>query len=196
MPQARFDRAAGLAATSALFHLLLITGLLYHRHIAVAPMKLPGDEHGHRLTLTFTPGRAIPQATVAAPAPLTRSASSLHAPVKAATTPAPVATPGTAATAATPGNDAFGSGNVTLALATFFPRPAPELPAHTHGDVIVDVTIDETGRITTSKVTQGLAPAIDETVLATIQTWTFKPATKDGIAVPSEQELLFHYDRA
>jgi protein TonB len=36
---------------------------------------------------------------------------------------------------------------------------------------------------------------VDESVLATVQTWTFKPATKDGKPVASEQQLLFHYER-
>jgi protein TonB len=40
-----------------------------------------------------------------------------------------------------------------------------------------------------------MGAGIDQTILATIQTWTFKPATKDGVAVSSQQELLFHYER-
>ncbi len=40
-----------------------------------------------------------------------------------------------------------------------------------------------------------MGAAIDSNVLATIQTWVFEPATRDGVAVASEQELLFHYER-
>jgi len=69
------------------------------------------------------------------------------------------------------------------------------LPHGTRGDVIVEVTIDEQGKIVESQVAQSMGSTIDETVLATIQTWTFKPATKDGVPVPSQQELLFHYER-
>jgi protein TonB len=45
-------------------------------------------------------------------------------------------------------------------------------------------------------MTSGLGPAIDENVIATVQQWTFHPATKDGQPVASEQELHFHYEKA
>jgi protein TonB len=32
--------------------------------------------------------------------------------------------------------------------------------------------------------------------METIETWTFQPAMKDGKPVASEQQLLFHYERA
>ena len=60
--------------------------------------------------------------------------------------------------------------------------------------MVIDVTIDDQGHIVDSHVDQSLGHGVDETVLATIQTWTFKPATKDGKPVPSEQQLLFHYE--
>lgn len=58
------------------------------------------------------------------------------------------------------------------------------------------MVIDEQGRIVKTQVALSMGQGIDDTVLAAIQTWTFKPATKDGIPVPSEQELLFHYERS
>jgi protein TonB len=182
-------------ATSAMLHALFLVMLLHHRGW-VAPMKLPGDEHGSRVSLTFVPGRAAPQASVLAatprrPAPsVPRLSSSATLPTKAAA----VTAPGASAASAPQGTDALGNGNVTLALATYFPRPRPELAPGTRGDVILDVVIDETGKITTTKITQSLGSAVDQTVLATIQTWTFKPATRDGVPVASEQELLFHYE--
>jgi protein TonB len=62
--------------------------------------------------------------------------------------------------------------------------------------VIIDVVIDEQGKIVKTEVAQSMGQGIDDTVLTAIQTWTFKPATKDGVPVPSEQELLFHYERS
>jgi protein TonB len=77
------------------------------------------------------------------------------------------------------------------------PRPdLSQLPAGTRGDVIVDVVIDATGRITHTTMASGLGHGVDETVLAMIQQWTFRPATRNGVPVASEQELLFHYERA
>ena len=43
---------------------------------------------------------------------------------------------------------------------------------------------------------KGLGYGVDEAVMATVQQWTFHPATRNGQPVPSEQELLFHYERS
>ncbi len=186
-------------APSLLLHALLVTVILYHRPIWVAPLKLPGNEDGHLLTLGYIPGHPGQQALVPTPQPPMPAAQVLKpripSPARPVEHPAPSTSPGANSSSATSGTDSLGSGNVTVALATFFPRPKPDLPAHTRGDVIVDVVIDETGKIIDTKVAQSLGFSIDQTVLATIQTWTFTPATRDGKPVPSEQELLFHYER-
>jgi protein TonB len=95
--------------------------------------------------------------------------------------------------------DPSGEADVTLAMASFFPVPNPDLsalPHGTHGDILVDVTIDEEGKVVDTKVDQGLGHGVDEAVVAVLQTWTFYPATKAGKPVPSIQQLLFHFDRA
>ena len=188
--------------TSVIAHGLLLSALLYHDRGALVAVRSPGTAHGSRVMLTYSPGRAPTQTAVAAlkPAP-----SPVTAQPKLAmkTQPKPVASsnatlPGAANPNASTGGDALGLGNVTVALATFFPTPRPDLsqlPRGTRGDVVIDVTIDELGRIVESKVDQSLGHGVDETVMATIQTWTFKPATKDGKPVASEQQLLFHYER-
>jgi protein TonB len=87
---------------------------------------------------------------------------------------------------------------MTIALVLDHPSPHPDLstlPSGTHGDVIIDVVIDQTGHIAHSSLQHGLGHGIDDTVLATIQQWTFHPATRNGQPVASEQELLFHYER-
>ena len=66
----------------------------------------------------------------------------------------------------------------------------------TKGDVILDIVIDPTGKIADIKMTSGLGHGIDETIIATVQQWTFRPATRDGQPVASEQELHFHYEKA
>jgi protein TonB len=97
------------------------------------------------------------------------------------------------------GGDPSGEADVTLAMASFFPTPKPDLAALPHGtsgDVVVDIVIDEQGKVVDSHLDQGLGHGVDEAVLAVIQTWTFWPATKAGKPVASAQQLLFHFDRA
>ena len=60
---------------------------------------------------------------------------------------------------------------------------------------MLDAVIDERGHISKLTVLRSLGPAIDESVLATVEQWTFTPATLDGKPVSSGQELHFHYQR-
>jgi protein TonB len=60
----------------------------------------------------------------------------------------------------------------------------------------LDIVIDTAGKISDIKMTSGLGHGIDDNVIATVQQWTFHPATKDGQPVASEQELHFHYEKA
>jgi protein TonB len=61
---------------------------------------------------------------------------------------------------------------------------------------MLSIVIDATGRITDIKLDRGLSPAVDQTVIATVQQWNFAPATRNGQPIASEQELLFHYERS
>ncbi len=80
----------------------------------------------------------------------------------------------------------------------YFPRPKPDLLDHgrgTKGDVILDITIDESGKVSDLKLVKGIEHSIDETVIATIRQWTFNPANRGGRPIASEQELHFHYEK-
>lgn len=106
-----------------------------------------------------------------------------------------------AATNEAPGNAADGSegdGNISIALVQFHPRPQPDLSTLTPGaagDVVLDALIDAEGKVAHLSVTKSLGPNVDQQVIATVQTWTFTPATRNGVPIASEQELLFHYER-
>lgn len=63
------------------------------------------------------------------------------------------------------------------------------------GDVIVEVTIDEKGNIVQKVVIQGLAPAIDGKVLEALENWRFRPATRNGVAIASKQDVYYHFPR-
>jgi protein TonB len=97
------------------------------------------------------------------------------------------------------GGDPSGEADVSVAMANFYPPPRPDLsalPHGTRGDVVIDIVVDEDGKVVDTQVDQGLGHGVDEAVLAVVQTWTFTPATKAGKPVASKQQLLFHFERA
>jgi protein TonB len=199
-------RTPNYAIASSLFHLLLIAVVVHQRVAWVAPIRLPGSSDGTHLLLTYSPGKAPLQTSTPNPKTTPKRAESTT-PLPTPVTQKPKETtssPNTSAPASrqpdsTAGADSLGSGNINIALVSYFPTPKPDLstlPRGTKGDVILDIVIDTTGKIADIKMTSGLGHGIDESVIATIQQWTFHPATKDGQPVASEQELHFHYEKA
>ena len=205
-PVASPSRSPRHAALSIALHLLLLGVLIHQRASWIAPIRLPGSEHGSNLMVTYLPGRAPIQASTPNPKALPQQAQA-DTPLPIPPTPKPktsTASPNTNSPASpnpdsTTGADSLGSGNIDIARASYFPTPKPDLsvlPRGTKGDVILDVVIDTAGKIADIKITSGLGHGIDETVIATVQQWTFHPATRDGQPVASEQELHFHYEKA
>ncbi len=192
------QRALVLASSAAL-HALGIAALFYHLPAHVISTRLPGSEHGTQLVLTYIPGRAAAGMSV----PAVKTVARLSRPKLAMPAPAPPS-PGTPAEAApqpdsSQGNDGLGQGDLTIALMQFFPDPKPDLsqlPPGTAGDVILYAVIGADGRIERLTLTRGLGHGIDQSVIATVEQWTFHPATRNGKAVPSEQEFHFHYEKS
>ena len=161
-------------------------------------LRLPGTPAGQRLQLTYSPGGQ--QATgeqVTAPklphriSPKTPASKPLPAPVPS---PPQLAEAGPGSS----GPSGLGDGDIKIALPQFNPRPEPDLsslPHGTSGSVIVDVVIDVTGKVTQLTLVKGLGGPIDNTVLQTVHSWLFTPATRDGQVIASEQEILVHYER-
>ncbi len=75
------------------------------------------------------------------------------------------------------------------------PRVAADELGSLQGDVIVEVTIDEKGNIVQKVVVQSLAPAIDSKVLEALENWRFRPATRNGVAIASKQDVYYHFPR-
>jgi TonB family protein len=75
------------------------------------------------------------------------------------------------------------------------PRVAADELGSLQGDVIVEVTIDEKGTIVQKVVVQSLAPAIDSKVLEALESWRFRPATRNGVAIASKQDVYYHFPR-
>ena len=203
-PVAQPNRSYASAAISLAAHFAVMTTLLYHSRHFIAPIRYPGTAQGHNLVLSYMPGRA-PKPAVAPPpkAQPLEVKSKLAVKKPEQTTPTQTSpnrnSPQSDHPDSASGADALGSGNISIALAKYFPRPKPDLarlPSGTKADVILDITINENGRISDLKLIKGVERSIDETVIATVRQWTFNPANRDGQPVASEQELRFHYEKS
>jgi periplasmic protein TonB len=202
-------------AAHAVVAALVVVSLRMH---PVQVFSLPGTDLGTRVELSYMPGRAPvpaphPQRKVKPKAvsgpPITpsptvakTSTDSDHLPplphltvTEAAPSPN-VSSPASATPDSSSGSDSYGSGSIQIALTTYSPSPVPDLSALPHGvqgDVVVDVTIDPTGKVADLAVLHTLGYGIESSVIGTLKTWTFRPATKDGSPIASVQELHFHF---
>jgi TonB family protein len=61
------------------------------------------------------------------------------------------------------------------------------------GNVVIEITIDERGNIVQKKLLESLSPAADQKVLAALEDWRFQPATRDGVAIPSKEDVYYHF---
>ena len=68
-----------------------------------------------------------------------------------------------------------------------------ELPPGVQGDVVVEVTIDARGNVVAKRILQRIGYGIDEKVLAALEGWRFTPATQDGVPIPSQHDIHFHF---
>lgn len=68
-----------------------------------------------------------------------------------------------------------------------------ELPSGIQGDVIVEITIDAQGAVVAERLLQGLGHGVDERVIAVLRDWRYRPATRNGIPIPSKYDVHFHF---
>ena len=199
-PQSLSYAARG-AALSLGLHAAVLLGIAFwaHRSPQIAHFKLPGAAHGTTFLTYYSPGSRHPVA-VSATLPKKQSSDPKSERLKIVAKPEPISTEPQRADAGQGqvAESGLGEGNIRIALPQHFPHPEPDLSTLPHGaigDVILNAVIDEHGKISELTLLKGLAPAVDEAVIATVKEWSFTPATKDGIPVVSEQELHFHYER-
>jgi TonB family protein len=77
-----------------------------------------------------------------------------------------------------------------------FPDPPidrSKLPPEVQGDVIVEVTIDEQGKVIATRLLQGVGYGVDELVMAAVKQWRYKPATMDGTPIASKHDVHYHF---
>jgi protein TonB len=186
-------------ALSIAAHVIIILAVIIEIHHAprIAPFRLPGTAKGLTLLTYYSPGSRKPVASDSSVhTRQSRNQKSGHRKSVSEPTPPepPHADPGTGNT----NESGLGEGDIRIALQQHFPYPQPDLSVLAHGskgDVVLDAVIDEHGRIAQLTLLKGLAPSIDQAVIATVKQWLFTPATKDGVPVASEQEFRFHYER-
>jgi periplasmic protein TonB len=182
----------------AAFFLAVFLALRSH---PVRVFSLPGTDMGTHLELSYLPGRAPAPATHTKPKVKTKPAPVPVPPKPQQPAPEVASSPNTSSpAAATPdssaGSDSWGNGAMQIAFTTYSPSPAPDLSSLPHGvqgDVVIDITIDPSGKVSNLAVLRTLGYGIESSVLDTLKTWTFRPATKDGTPIASVQELHFHF---
>ena len=166
---------------------------------SIAPYKLPGTASGTHLLTYYSPGAAANRhAATTLPTVAKQTAPAKIVPTPSAPTPKPDTSSAEKGTGANP-LSGLGQGDITIALVRYFPSPQPDLKTLSpgqQGDVVLEAVIDEQGKIAKLTLMEGLTPAINQEVLARVQTWTFQPAERNGTPVQSAQELHFHYERA
>jgi protein TonB len=211
MPKERSRRGWRVAASIAA-HGAVLAALAPARQDVRVRESLPGTALGARIELTYLPGGESAAAanrreskasklTARRADPAKAPALALPKPVETAASTAAQQSPKESAKpssgqAGAASNDALGSDNIQIALTTYSPSPAPDLsqlPRGKQGDVVIDITIDPTGKVADLQILQALGYGVDGKVADTVRTWIFHPATRDGIPVASVQELHFHY---
>jgi TonB family protein len=80
-----------------------------------------------------------------------------------------------------------------LPVATVDPAVYPWQRPTSEGKVVIEITIDDRGEITRKTVLQSLGPEIDEKCLAALESWHFRPATRNGVPIPSKQDAIFPF---
>ncbi len=76
------------------------------------------------------------------------------------------------------------------------PPRYPELArrARIEGRVVIEAIIDESGRVTGSKILAGLPLGIDQAALEALESWRFEPATLRGKPVAVFYNLTIKFE--
>jgi TonB family protein len=201
-------RQTRLLSASLALHFLFLGWLLHSpAPIFVAPSSVVGGQSGSSVTRIYFGGdsgvaqdQPKPRLTWQRPAKK-ESAHRMEPP------PAKLEV-GNEIASARPGGPAAGSLYGSLSYGSYAgPEIRPALPVVSpdpvfgsdaqgvQGDVIVEITIDEAGTIVQKVVVQSLGPSIDQRVLAALEQWHFTPASKNGVPIPSKQDVYYHFPR-
>lgn len=70
-----------------------------------------------------------------------------------------------------------------------------DLAGISEGNEIIEITIDGQGNIVEKIVVQSLGARVDARVMAALEDWRFRPATRNGVPIPSKQDVYYHFPR-
>ena len=190
-------------------HLVMFGVLLYGRTpIFVAPSSALAGAHGKTITHIYwaasdsqssadTATTALAKIRPARKPPLVwKGKANAELAAERPVTPAAMPAPSAGSPYGSMSSDAAEGAEVRPALParTFEPHVSPEyLHGIAEGNVVVEITIDETGKIVSKTVVRSMGSAIDATVLAALENWFFHPATRDGVPIPSRQDVVYHF---
>jgi TonB family protein len=163
--------------------------LLHRQPIFVKPSSIAWGRQSTAGTLIYAPPRL-------------ELASNQHSKLQLNRKPKPAPAPPAPAESARAGsqNGSMFSGpakgiEATPAIPLAFPDPEiyPWQLSGVQGDVVVEVTIDEKGGVSDTRLLQSVKRDIDEKCIATLRNWRFRPAMIDGMAISSRQDVHFHF---
>lgn len=191
IPQPKNNRKRMALAVSLIAHCVVVYLWLNRAPMFIQPSSVAWGMHGNSANLIYFPRVAEPSA---AAKKLRFRSKTKHKAIEAPQPPVESARAGSA-------DGSLAQGPVTgveaiPALPLVFPDPSIfpwQMPKGLQGDVIVEVTIDEHGNVTETKVVQSLQSDIDDKVIATLKNWRFRPASVDGVAISSRQDVHFHF---
>jgi protein TonB len=69
------------------------------------------------------------------------------------------------------------------------PYPAVAVRAQVEGSVVLDIGIDETGRVTDVQVTRGLPFGLSEAAADAVRKWKYRPARGPEGPIPSRKTV-------
>jgi TonB family protein len=192
IPQPKNNRKRMALAVSLMAHCMVVYLWLNRAPLFIQPSSVAWGIHGNSANLIYFPKVAEPTKTVKKLhfRPKTKQKPAIEAPQQSVESARAGSPEGSLAQGPVTGVEA------SPALPLVFPDPSIypwQLPKGLQGDVIVEVTIDEHGTVTETKVVQSLQSDIDDKVIATLKNWRFRPASVDGVAISSRQDVHFHF---
>lgn len=206
LPRRRFT----CLSVSIVLHCAFLAWLLHANPVFVAPSAIVGGERGSELTRIYWEGASSEAFQQAAQEHLTfrpakthrREAKSqpprfaLDRDVVASREPEPGRPAGSPYGSLSAGTLTGYEVRPAIPVTTFDPVvDAGDLPGGFEGNVVIEITIDEQGNVVQASVEQGAAPLVDAKVLAAVRSWRFRPATRDGVAIASKQDVYYHFPR-
>lgn len=201
-------RQATLLTVSLAVHFVFLGWLLHSpTPIFIAPSSVVRGQSGSSLTRIYFGGDTGVAQEQAKPRLAWQHPQKKVAPHRLEPPPAKLEL-GNETASIRPGGPAAGTPYGSLSYGTFTgPEIRPALPVvspdpvfgseagNIQGDVIIEITIDEQGAIVQKLVLQSLGPAVDGKVLAALEKWHFVPASRNGVAIPSKQDVYYHFPR-